>query len=180
MWNRGRRSKVVLAALALALGGCIVTDEIDFRDAVNHPPELIDVEPSNAYIDTVCPELQTFTVEVWDADEDDAAFYGAQIYVRWTPGDTGSWNDQRPCNQPTEVAALEDGAEKQEGVRMRITCELPLEYYSIDTAEPYLLVMVRVSDRGFFQGSVDEGARKVEVLWALELLPDAACAEVER
>ena len=66
MWGR---CTAVALALALLAGGCIVTDTIQFDDAVNHPPEVLLVEPLNEYIATVCQETQQFTITVWDPDE---------------------------------------------------------------------------------------------------------------
>jgi hypothetical protein len=165
------------AVLSLLLaGGCIVTDRIEFADAVNHPPEVIDVEPPNESIGLVCPELQEFTVDLWDPDEGDLAYYGAQIYATWSSGTPGSWNYVGQCDPPMEINGFADSlAGYETGVLLRITCELPLNYFNISQSDPRLLVLVRISDLGFFQGQVRDGARTAEVFWAIDLLPEEGC-----
>jgi hypothetical protein len=170
-------TRLLLAVLSLlAAGGCIVTDRIEFTDAVNHPPEVIDVEPPNDSIGLVCPELQEFTVDLWDPDAGDLAYYGALIHAAWAAGTSEDWNYIGQCDPPTEITDPTDGAAGYgTGVFLRITCELPLDLFSISQSDPRLLVLVRVSDLGFFQGQVRDGARTAEVVWALDLLPDEGC-----
>ena len=167
-----------IAAVALLLpvlaAACIVTDDIQFEDAVNHPPEVIDVTPANDQITPVCPETQELTVTVWEPDAEDAAFYGAQIFARWTRGATGGWEYDDSCDPPVELDDPGDG-DHAGGARVRLTCELPLEFINIDESDPTMLVLVRVADLGFFQGQVRDGARTAEVLWVLEVQPEVAC-----
>ena len=165
------------AVLCLLLaGGCIVTDRIEFSDKVNYPPEVIAVQPPNDQIVLVCSEPQTFTVDLWDPDEEDFAYYGAQIYATWTPSVSGSWNHVGLCDPPVEIGGLGEAPPGYEtGVMLRITCGLPLDNFNLSAAYPRVLVLVRISDLGFFQGQVREGARTAEVIWALDLLPEEAC-----
>jgi hypothetical protein len=167
-----RRAAVALALLA---GGCIVTDRIEFTDAVNHPPEVLEVQPANDTIGMVCPELQEFTVDLWDPDADDLAYYGAQIHAAWNQVNPGSWNYVGECAPPLDVGGLGAGSGYETGVLLRITCALQLDQFSISQTDPRLLVLVRISDLGFYQGQVRDGARTAEVVWALDLLPDEAC-----
>ena len=133
----------LLAVLSLLLaGGCIVTDRIEFSDAVNHPPEVIQVEPLNDSIGLVCPELQEFTVDLWDPDAADFAYYGALIQATWTSGTSDGWNYVGQCDPPTEISGLADSpAGYETGVLLRITCELPLNYFNISQSDPRLLVL---------------------------------------
>jgi len=172
----GRIAAVVLAALA---AGCIVTDTIGFEDEVNHPPEVLLVDPLNEYIATVCQVTQQFILTVWDPDEKDAASYGAKIYLRLNPTATGGWDVIKDCDVSNLASGTGETAAAQEsGIQMSVNCQLPLGLYTLGEGEDLLLVQVRVSDRGYSPSNeVSEGARVAEVNWVLELLPDEVCQE---
>lgn len=176
MWGR---SAAVVVALATLAAGCIVTDTIGFEDAVNHPPEVLLVEPLNDYISTVCQETQQFTITVWDPDEKDAASYGAKISLWLNPTATGSEDVIKDCDiSRVATTTGEATTEYETGVQMFVDCKLPLGLYTLGVGEDLLLVRVRVSDRGYSPSNkVSEGARVAEVIWVLELLPDEVCQE---
>jgi hypothetical protein len=138
---------------------------------------VIDVQPANDTIGLICPDLQEFIVDLWDPDEEDFAYFGAQIHATWTQGASGGWDWYDDCDPPTAISALpDDPAGYDSGVLVRITCKLPLNLFNINESDPRLLVLVQVSDLGFFsQSQVREGARTAEVVWALDLLPDEGC-----
>jgi hypothetical protein len=176
VWGRSAVLAVTLVALA---SGCIVTDTIGFEDEVNHPPEVLLVEPLNEYISTVCQETQQFTLTVWDPDEADAASYAAKIYLRLNPTVTGGWDVIKDCDiSKVATATGEVVATYESGIQMSVNCQLPLGLYTLGEGEDLLLVQVRVSDRGYSPSNeVSEGARVAEVNWVLELLPDEVCQE---
>ena len=62
---------MVLLLSSLLLPGCLVTDTIEFEDAVNHPPLVVASTPRGTH--SFCPgDAASFFVVVEDLDEDDA------------------------------------------------------------------------------------------------------------
>ena len=73
---------LILASFALLFTACVVTDEIEFQDKLNYPPQFVSADPSNDAINYAKNSAKTeFTVHIWDPDEDDIALYEGQITI---------------------------------------------------------------------------------------------------
>jgi len=160
---------LVLAALAAS---CVVTDTIEFEDAVNHPPEVQSFEPANDRVITVCPAEQSFRVDAWDPDPADATTAEARVYLRLNPEVAGEWDVVRECEVTPREAEPAEG-----GVVLGVTCNLDLGLYGAVQPGARLLVRVELADRGYAQSLPRNDSRTAELLWALEVAPAAACGD---
>jgi hypothetical protein len=194
MWTRARSSATsrrserrgtpcASAAAVLALvasgTGCIVTDTIEFEQKVNHPPQVVSLDPANDHVITVCPDTQNFSLTLWDADEADVTTYEAKVFLSLDAYQPGNWeNVVRDCDVAQFAPSNADG-ETVSGVSLNVACQLPLDIYAIPGEGSLLFVMVQVSDLGYGYGRnvVQEGARTAEVVWVLEIAPSSVCTE---
>lgn len=154
--------------LGLLASSCVVTDKIEFEDEVNYPPEVRRLEPANDSVLTVCGEgRHSFDIWVWDPDEKDADTLDSKLFLLRNPYSGGTWTQGLDC----QVA--EPGDEFQEtGALLYIKCETSiLGVMSGDL----IIVKAQISDRGYVQNAVKEGARMVEVIWIVEIASEAAC-----
>jgi len=171
------RRAASLFAIACAIGaGCIVTDEIEFEDKVNNPPQVLTIVPPNEQIQHVCKKSHSYGFTVWDPDEGDAASYGARSALRIDPTEIvqpklGNCSITPVGSEGEQVEGLETG------VRLQVTCEIDLAVYAGVEEGEYLFVEVQVSDLGYVQTALPEGARTAEVLWVLEVSPDSWCED---
>jgi hypothetical protein len=169
------RDAAIAGVLALVAAGCIVTDEIEFRDDVNYPPQVISVVPDNRVIKTVCRgEMPEFDVSLWDPDEEDAPpVTEAEIRV-WL--DSSSADEGVGAGDCTVTATSPTADSSYEGgVLLIASCKMTILAESGGISDGLLLAHVLVSDRPFIHGVPPETARTAEVLWWLEVLSNDDC-----
>ncbi len=166
-----------MAAASLSLVSCLVTDSIEFEDALNHPPEIIESKPTTAVIN-VCKEqepqpgfVKYFEVTVWDPDIEqlEEIPIQAKIFV---------YNYQNKPEQNAFCSIVDkqqDTEEYPEGALIFFSCEIDLGPKVIngiadDTLVP---VIVQVSDSGFTSSdTIREGGRTAEQVWVLHVKAD--------
>ena len=171
-----RRRLATAGILALAAAGCIVTDEIEFFDDVNNPPEVIGVQPANAAVIPVCREIQEFTVTLWEPDVEDAPPQTeAEIRV-WIGADAAS-EGQVAGDCTVAAAAPAADSPYDGGVLLTVVCTMEIltnSSFSVPDGD-ILVTRVLVSDRPFVHGVPPETARTAEVFWTLVVLPTEEC-----
>ncbi|MDD5308225.1 MAG: hypothetical protein PHU25_12960 [Deltaproteobacteria bacterium] len=190
MWTRARSSATsrrperlgtpraratALLALFASGAGCVVTDTIEFEQGVNHPPEVVSLDPVNDHVITVCPDTQDFSLTVWDADEADVTTYEAKIFLSLDAYVPGNWNVKDDC-VVTELAPSGAQEDATGGVSLNVACQLALDIYTIPPGA-LLFVMIQVSDLGYSHKVVKEDARTADVVWVLEVAPSSACGQ---
>jgi hypothetical protein len=155
----------ILFSLIL-LTGCMVTDEIEFKDKVNYPPSIIDVQPPSGQINyAVKGSTVTFTVTLFDHDKDDFDYYDGRIVILETLNSSYIKKDIFSCKEPQPAG----GEDFSDGITVIMTCQATLRT-TLDTQNT-LQIEVEISDRGYDSGnSLPEDANTVKVLWTYELL----------
>jgi hypothetical protein len=167
-----RARAAALAALCATGAGCIVTDTIEFQQGVNHPPEVVGLDPANDHVITVCPDTESFSLTIWDPDAADVATYDAKVFLSLDAYVPGHWDVKNDC-EITELASADEAAG---GISLNVACQLDLFYTNLG-AGALLFVMIQVSDLGYSHTLVREGARTAEVVWVLEIAPGSVCTE---
>lgn len=144
----------------------MVTDEIEFKDKVNYPPAIIDVQPVSEQINyAVKGSTLTFSVTVFDHDKDDFNYYDGRIAIYETLNSSNIKKEIFSCNEPQLVT----GEDFSDGITVVISCQATLRT-TLDTQNT-LQIEVELSDRGYDSGnSLPEDANTVKVLWTYELL----------
>jgi hypothetical protein len=155
---------------ALCAGSCIVTDKIEFEDYINNPPELIWVQPINTEVSEICKVKQEFNVRVWDPDEGDLASYAAKLkmYVTANP-------QIRECSVGEYFAPGAQVEKYETGVQISVDCEIDLEPYQGLEEGTLIPFEVQVSDLGYDQSVLADGARAAEVVWVRKINLDEVC-----
>ena len=165
--------KAVIAALAPILIGvlvssCVVTDKIEFEDEVNYPPEVRRLDPSNDSVLTICGEgKHSFDIWVWDPDEKDADTLDSKLFLLRNPYSGGTWTQGLDCQ-----VAIPGDEDQETGALLYVKCETSI--LGVKSGD-LIIVKAHISDRGYVQNAVKEGARIVEVLWIVEIASEAAC-----
>lgn len=159
----GRVASWLIVACAVG-GGCIVTDEIEFEDYVNNPPEVVEVDPDNQIIQSWCKASYSFTVVVWDPDEADAYSYAARLSM-WIEPHSPSNPVSKECVVTELATAGEQLEEYKTGVQLNVACTIELQQYQGLQEDTLLLFEVQVSDQGYNQSALPAGARTAEVVW---------------
>jgi hypothetical protein len=173
------RAAATAGILALVLAGCIVTDEIEFSDDVNYPPQVIGVSPDNSAVQTECRgESPEFQLSLWDPDEEDAPpVTEAEIRV-WL--DIGSADEGVVAGDCTVFATSPTADSPYEGgVLLTAACTMTIlsEGSPTSVSDGLLLTSVLVSDRPFVHGVPPEAARTAEVFWPVEVLANDECPQ---
>jgi len=167
----------IAGLLALAASGCIVTDEIEFRDDVNYPPEVIGTQPDTSAVISVCREAQVFEVSLWEPDEEDAPPETEATIDVWLDANLTS-APQVAGDCTVKARSPDEGSSYEGGVLLTVTCTMETLTGSISVSDgDTLITRVLVSDRPFVEGVPPESARTAEVFWTLVVLPPAACGE---
>jgi len=172
------RGAAIAGILALAAAGCVVTDEIEFTDDVNNPPEVIGADPPNAAVFPVCREDLEFNVSLWEPDVEDAPpETEAEIRV-WIDADAAS-EGQVAGDCTVAAAAPAADSPYDGGVLLTVVCTMEIltnSSFSVPDGD-ILVTRVLVSDRPFVHGVPPETARTAEVFWSLEVLSSQECGE---
>ena len=178
MWIRGlstaiwKRPDIVLARICCVLimwtvTACVVTDEIEFSDKINMPPQLHSIDPPNDRIETITNYSEKeFTVTLWDPDAEDGDLYLGKVTIieQRNTGPYILW--QSDCPNPTSVL---DPAIYEGGVMVTVKCNAPFQLPNA-AEQTTILVQVDISDRNFEEIYEDE-AKELQVTWTLELYP---------
>lgn len=154
----GSRSAVAWLVLSLATGGCVVTDKLEFHDAVNSPMSIVDYEPSPNQVLTVGLNGEiVFSATVWDPDVRDleAPPIEAKLVVHsdWLETPASRCDDPEYENLETEE------------VHFRIECSqrFPADRLALDTM---FIVEMIISDLGFDRSeNPREGAEVSTANW---------------
>jgi hypothetical protein len=159
-----------LVLSGLSLTGCIVTDTIEFDEATNHPPAVVESTPRG--IHSTCPGNDaSFFVIVEDVDEDDANDTDMQ-------GMLSLINEidsiaPYPCDDPRPpLIPISSDPEDSDGDRtlIQITCPISAELLAQIPYEVLTSVHLEVSDLGYVSGNTPrEDAYVVQVDWVLEV-----------
>jgi hypothetical protein len=162
--------------LALA-SGCIVTDKIEFDDAINHPPVVQRAAPQKATFTYTLNEDNinlNFAVYVQDEDVFDSEDnpIDAIIEVRLS-----GWEEPEPnpagCAAPKLLYGNDaPAADPGDPPFFKIDCGLDLN--TIDAADGAVVeVRVIVSDLGFYRDQAVTGANRAEVAWFVQIAETA-------
>ncbi len=159
-----------LALSGLLLTGCIVTDAIEFDDAVNHPPAV--VASTTRGLHSTCPGSDmSFFVIVEDIDEDDPDDTEMQGMLSLT-NEIDSIAPY-PCDPPRPpfipVGSGSSGSD-EDLPPIQITCPISAELLSQIPIGVLTSVHLEVSDLGYVSGNIPrEDAYIVQVDWVLEV-----------
>lgn len=172
-WKRpdGLRRAGFAAACAMAalLAGCLVTDTIEFEDAINGPLEVVSASPAESLLRVCRDERRTFAVTVWDPDEDDAE--QPALRARLTVDIDEDVSVAGECKVPTVGAPPAGQGDPEMGAFLDVACTVNLGILSVSDGD-LLTARIELSDIGF--GSADtikEGAHGAVVTWVLEVGP---------
>jgi hypothetical protein len=177
IWKRPEplRYRIGLLCLALLVSSCVVTDEIEFQDKINMPPQLVWTEPVTDVLHMVDDDTrQTFTVQVWDPDEKDANSYEGMItIIEESNAVQPRKTSDRSCI--VNVDTPPDPSEYDGGILVTFDCSVDFSL-NATPVETTLIVEVDVSDRGFlgFPDEVARGANHIRVTWVFESRPATA------
>ncbi|MBN2714574.1 MAG: hypothetical protein JXX14_01890 [Deltaproteobacteria bacterium] len=148
---------------------CVVTDEIEFYDKVNMPPQRDSIVPTNDKIDTITNNSEKkYTVYLWDPDEYDGSDYRGKINViaQTNAGPVKLWADG-PCESPDPSEP--DPDKYDGGIMVRIDCNAVFQMRNAPE-KTTVIIQVTISDRQFSISSADE-AKTLQVTWTGELYP---------
>ena len=157
---------LLLGAMLLWGSGCAVTDEIEFSDSVNYPPEIVSVSPSNEIVKFANAEdTLAFKVTVWDPNETGNQYAGRVKAVETLSSMATNIVDERVCD--VTPPDLVDGG----GAQVTVTCRASLIVTNASDVTT-VVVSVVISDRAFSASNeVAEGARELKMSWTLEVYP---------
>jgi hypothetical protein len=161
----------IAAALGLtALGGCLVTDTIEFEDEVNRALEIVSSSPLEQIIET-CPDDElAFEVTVRDPDEPDPLDSSIEALLSINLDVNGLEPPvELSCDPPRSPLGSEDAEEPEHGGLANLRCAVDLSRLNVPS-EALLPVTVRVSDLGFTSAKTPrQGAHVVEREWVLSI-----------
>ena len=187
MWTRGPSIAIwkrpdplrcpigLLCAVVLVFTSCVVTDEIEFQDKINMPPQLVWTEPVTDVLHMVDDDTrQSFTVQVWDPDKKDADSYEGMITII----EESNMVLPKKTSDGSCIATVEtspDSSEYDGGILVTFDCSVDFSL-NATPVETTLIVEVDVSDRGFLglPDEVAEGANHLRVTWVFESRPATA------
>lgn len=161
----------ILFFMCLGTTSCIVTDEIQFTDRVNHPPAIISIDPPNTIINFAQKDDQiNFTVTLWEPDEEDFPLYAGQYFLNEYPFSQVVNNQQgTSCNTPTSNESALD----ETGVYITINCQIDVKV--TDASADTFFIQIKISDRGYGASSIPlDGAHQVITQWTFDLLPEGS------
>lgn len=164
---------VVLGSAVFALpSGCIVTDKIEFEDAVNHPIRIWRRLPEDTILASPRNTVITFSATVSDedvsvVDPSDNPIAGLlEIQV-------DDWNEtiltDDGCSSPTLQDPTDTAADGPP--LYAIGCSLALNSINAG-ADNLIQVRLIVSDLGFTKNQPNPGADTAEVLWIVRVTED--------
>lgn len=139
-----------LVFLGIVPLGCLVTDQIDFEDAINLPLEVVESFPEERIL-TVCDNQKlVFWAVLWDPDIDDPSESASSAHLSLV-ADT-SISADGTCNPPsTPIIYSERGQEKETGTLFYLSCTARLTEFNKDSL---VEAKMTISDRGFLSRSI--------------------------
>ena len=160
---------MICGVIGLLLGGCLVTDQITFEDAVNHPISILAYTPTDNLIPKTANESFTLTVVVTDPDVTDSADHEIEARLvlaadYWSNPDTSTKSCAAPQPLPNHGYAVDS-------VVFTIDCVVelgPLNVYDGSLVK----VKTVVSDLGFLGSDADRfapGAFIAEQPWVVQI-----------
>lgn len=158
--------------ISASLGGCLVTDEVEFEDDVNHPPQMLSVSPSNSYFHWTTDGTTTVSARVWDPDEEDLDTLKAAIYFVENPYSSSATFKGVASTTECSITSLEPSDEELDdgitGTVLNVSCDI--EMGDVFNNSDVALIKMVVSDLGFRTWTVEKGARTVEAQWVYQLI----------
>ncbi|MCK9523602.1 MAG: hypothetical protein M0R76_11275 [Proteobacteria bacterium] len=150
--------------------GCLVTDDIAFELATNHPGRLVSQYPPSDTLGTALPgETKEFTVTIWDPDDRDVGNFDSRITLVEHLNSAVTVRNTISCQPPV----TEEATAFHKGVLITFRCAIAMRvlYPSTET----LLVEVELSDRLYLPGNeLPKDANALRVQWTFDLLPSEA------
>jgi hypothetical protein len=152
--------------LLFFLNGCIVTDEIKFKDRENSPPELISYTPANDIIRYAeINSIQTFNLTIYDKDEDDLNLFDGRIFLIENINSSTSLKSTTWCEKPKKI----DSDKYDEGVLVSMKCQVRLRVS--DSTIHSVLIQIAFSDKGYMAGDLPaKEANSLLITWSFELI----------
>ena len=163
----------MLCLLGLSEAGCVVTDKIEFDDAVNQPISIERDTPVDPIVSVSTSDNRNFTVTVWDWDVDDPDpaqnSIEGKVEIR---ADYWSTSVLRECNSLV-LSSEETDTDVVDTSLPRFTIVCPVDLKQFDALEESLVeVRIVVSDLGFFGDTPRPNAQTAEMLWVLRVQED--------
>ena len=168
--ERRKASCFLAVSLLLALfcaQGCVVTDKIEFKDAVNHSISVARNLPEETAAQDA---IVRFSVYVQDEDVTDPEQNPIEGHLEIK---ADYWTDPvfKSCEDPSLVEPDDDDTDDELSPVFLIECDLNLETVGV-TEDSLIAVRLVVSDLGFYQNEIREGAATAETVWTLRILQD--------
>jgi hypothetical protein len=158
---------MALVLPSLLFTACVVTDSIEFEDAVNHPPVVVASTPRGTV--SVCRgDDQSFFVVMEDIDEDDP--YDTDMRGLISLINEIDSIPPYPCNDPRPpVVPIGDDSD-EDSTLIQITCPVSVRLLDLIPYGVLTTVHLEVSDLGYVSGDTpQEGAYVVQTDWVLEV-----------
>lgn len=161
--------------------GCLVTDTIEFEDAINHPIEILDIFPGETIL-TVCDNQSvTFWVVLWDPDVEISKESAASAHLSMV-ADTKEQLRKVPssyrCKPPSSPVVIPTrGKNKDKGALVYLSCSAELTQFNAGTL---VEVTMTVSDLGFVSSTepdVPRDANVANMRWTLKIEGREICNE---
>lgn len=181
MWIQGRYSDIsrnrsralglgffawALCAFSGLLFGCVVTDKIEFEEAVNQPFAILARDPEGNLVQGDKGSVKTVSVTVWDPDFDEIGevSLAGKLVVR-----SDLWTSPMVYYCPAPVVPEADSeTTESEGIAYLLSCpfNLPNEVPTGSLLEFTLII----SDLGFYRGGEPRaGAYTAEMNWVIQM-----------
>jgi flagellin-like protein len=152
-------------------GGCVVTDKIEFEDAVNHSISIERNLPEESIVTVGRGANQEFSALVWDMDVIDPERNPIEGHLEiraeyWTESAFKS------CDEPGLSDASVGDTEAGETPIFLIKCTVDIGDFEV-IEDSLIELRLIVSDLGFYQNEAREGATTAETVWVLRVRQDS-------
>ena len=169
--NRLSRFALLLGVVFCLSNGCVVTDKIDFEDAVNQPFAIFSYTPKDSFfseLDSV--ETIPFSATVWDPDVSDPLNPEMRALVTYRL-DYQSSSRTLFCQAPSRDT---NHGYDVEGDVYTIECEIDLSSEVLVDGN-LIVVDMLISDLGFVQGGNNaprKGAYVHDLSWVINIVEE--------
>jgi len=145
-------------------------DKIDFDDEINHPPQVVELDPPNdAMVIVKNASNNSFRVTIWEPDIENATSYEAVIWWWENMYNNSTWiNNQGTC-KVSEASGEKDSLEqfKGTGILLYVDCNLDLSPFPEPVDDQLTIAKISISDHAIKGNTLREGAGSIEVSWIL-------------